>query len=100
MGTTADLTREGFTQAGNLSVQTSSSGSTWVSLSSQACVKLTISNQTGTSLEVRQDGAGVGFVMPTGLVFTFEGISNANQLSLRRVDVSNTQVTASTRWVL
>jgi hypothetical protein len=100
MGTSADLVREGFTQGGNLSVQTSATGTNWVSLSSQACVKLTISNQTGTSLEVRQDGAGVGFVLPTGLVFTFEGITNANQLSVRRVDTSNTQVTASTRWVL
>jgi hypothetical protein len=99
MGTTSDLVRAGYSLGGNLSVQTAATGTNYTAFASQDCVKLTISNQTGTSLEVRQDGAGVAFAMPTGLVFTFEGITNANQLAVRRVDTSNTQVTASARWV-
>lgn len=88
------------TQGGNLSVQTSATGATWVALSSQSAFKATLSNQSGTTIEVRQGGAGVGFPVPTGQLYEFEGISNTSDLEIRRVDTSNTQVTVAFRWSL
>lgn len=86
------------TSAGNLSVQTAAVGSNWVALSTQACERVTITNTSGTLIETRQDGAGAGLQIPDGAGFVFEGLTNANQLSLRRVDLSNTQVTVYARW--
>jgi hypothetical protein len=83
---------------GHLSLTTNATGTNWTAFGSQACKQLTLSNQTGTTLEVRQGGAGVGFQIPDGAFYTFFGITNANQLSVRRVDTSNTQVTVTARW--
>lgn len=84
--------------AGHLSVTTSGTGSTYVAFSSQACKQLTISNDSGVSLEVQQGGSGAGFVVQDGTYYAFYGIANADQLSVRRKDVSGTQVTVSARW--
>lgn len=87
-----------FTTSGNISAQTSATGANFVAFGSQLCKKLTISNQTGTTIEVRQNGTGVAFQIPTGNFYIFTGITNANQLSIRRSDSSNTQVTVTARW--
>ncbi len=83
---------------GHLSVTTATTGTNFTAFAAQACKQLTILNDTGTKLEVRQDGAGVAIRVPDGAVMTFFGLTNANQLGVRRVDVSNTQVTATARW--
>ncbi len=83
---------------GNLSVTTAVVGTNWTAFGSQVCKQLTISNQSGTTIEVRQGAAGVGFQIPTGTFYTFFGITNANQLDVRRVDTSNTQITITARW--
>ena len=83
---------------GNLSVTTAATGTTYTAFASQACKQLTISNQSGTTIEVRQGGAGVAFQIPTAAFYTFFGITNTNQLDVRRVDTSNTQVTVTARW--
>jgi hypothetical protein len=59
---------------------------------------MVISNNTGTTIEFRQGGAGVGFPIPTGQMFTISGISDTSQISVRRVDTTNTQVTVAARW--
>ena len=87
-----------MTTGGHLSATTDAVGTNWVALSSQALKQLTVSNQSGTNLEFRQGGAGVGFIIPFGAMFTFFGITNANELEVRRADVSNTQVTVTARW--
>lgn len=87
-----------MTAGGNLSVQTAATGTNWTAFASQALKQLTVSNQTGTNLEFRQGGAGVGFIVPNISIFTFFGITNANQIEVRRVDTSNTQVTVTARW--
>ncbi len=84
--------------AGNISVTTAATGTNWTAFASAPLKRLFLSNQTGTILEVQQGGTGVGFQIPTGTFFTFCGINNANQLSVRRVDTTNTQVTATARW--
>ena len=87
-----------MSSGGNISAQTASTGTNWTAFGSQTCKQLNLSNQSGTTIEVRQAGAGVGLQIPTGTFYTFFGISNTNQLSIRRVDNSNTQVTVTARW--
>lgn len=84
--------------AGNISVQTAAVGSDWTAFAAQACERLVVLNTTGTTLEFRQGGAGVGLQIPNSAGFTFEGITNTNQIEVRRVDLSNTQVTTYCRW--
>jgi hypothetical protein len=84
--------------SGHLSAQTNATGTDWTAYGSQALKQLTISNQSGTAIEFRQGGSGVGFQVPTGSFYTFFGISNASSLEIRRVDQSNTQVTITARW--
>ena len=87
-----------MTTGGNLSVQTAATGTNWTAFASQACKQLVISNQTGVTLEVRQGGAGVAVQVFSPSYFPFYGLTNANQLEVRRFDTSNTQVTATARW--
>jgi hypothetical protein len=87
-----------MTTGGNLSVQTAAVGTNWTAFASQALKQLTVSNQTGFTIEFRQGGAGVGFQVPFGAFYTFFGITNADQIEARRVDTSNTQVTITARW--
>ena len=82
----------------NGSVQTAATGTNYTALAARACRVVHIFNNTGTDIEVRQDGAGVAVPVYAGTYFTFRGIDNANQLAVRRVDTSNTQVTALYRW--
>lgn len=83
---------------GNTFVTTSTTGTNWVTYPAQACKQLTLSNQSGATVEVRQDGAGVSLHIPTGVFYTFFGINDASQLSLKRVDSSNTPAYISARW--
>jgi len=83
---------------GNISVTSSATGSVYVPLASQTCKQLTVSNQTGVLLEFQQGGSGTGLQIPNGAFYTFFGLSNTNQIAIRRVDQSNTQVTVTARW--
>ena len=83
---------------GNTSVQTNATGSPYTAFPDLPCKQLTIVNDTGTSIEFRQDGAGVAIPVATGSSFSIFGIANANVIEVRRVDVSNTQVTVKARW--
>lgn len=87
-----------MSNGGNASAQTAATGTNYTALTAQACQQVTIVNDTGTKLEVRQDGAGVALKILDNSYYTFYGIGNANQLAVRRADTSNTQVTATYRW--
>lgn len=87
-----------MSSAGHLGVTTAATGSNWTTFSSQVCKQLTISNDSGVSLEIQQGGSGVGLVVQDGTYYAFYGITNANQLGVRRKDVSNTTVTVTARW--
>jgi hypothetical protein len=87
-----------MSSAGHIDAQTNATGTNWTAFGSQACKQMLISNQTGVSLEVRHGGSGVGVRIPTGAMMPFYGLTNANQLEVRRVDTSNTQVTVQARW--
>lgn len=83
---------------GNMSVQTAATGSTYTAFASQACKQLTIVNDSGTTVLFQQGGTGVGVPVLDGTAFTIFGITNANQIGLKRKDDSNTQVTLAARW--
>ena len=84
--------------SGHISVQTNATGTNWTALEEVRASRITLSNQTGTTIEVRQDGAGVGLQIPTGTFFTFFILGLTSQLEVRRVDQSNSQVTITARW--
>lgn len=84
---------------GNGSVTTAATGTNWTALGSDTkCEQVTIVNDTGTKLEVRQGGTGTGLRILDQSVYTFYGVGNLTALEARRVDTSNTQVTATYRW--
>lgn len=83
---------------GNIAVTTAATGTNFTAFASQVCKQVTLSNQSGTVVEVRQGATGVALQIPTGAFYTFFGITNANELHVRRTDLSNTQVTITARW--
>lgn len=74
------------------SAQTSATGATWVALGAAAAELVTIYNVSGADIEVRRLGAGISVPVLDGCVIPFSGIADASDLSLRRIDLSNTQV--------
>ena len=92
------LVTPAMASGGNISVDTAATGTNFATFGSQACKQLTIVNDTGTDIEVRQGGSGVALPIFNGDKFTFYGLSNANTLGVRRKDTSNTQVTVKARW--
>lgn len=84
--------------SGNTSVATNATGATYNAFPALPCHQFTLVNDTGSDLEVQQDAAGVAIPVPSGTFYTFYGISNANQLGVRRKDTSSTTVTVKGRW--
>ncbi|MEN9885468.1 MAG: Erwinia phage phiEaP-8 [Pseudomonadota bacterium] len=76
-----------------LQLQTSTTGSTYVAFQAQACVALDIVNNTGVTIEYRRGATGTAMQIPNGAARMVIGITNANQIDVRRTDTSNTQVT-------
>lgn len=78
------------------SIQTNATGTTYNALSSAACDYISFSNQTGFTLEYLRSAAGTAFQIPTGAILTIMlPTGNANELSFRRTDTLNGQVTAT-----
>lgn len=75
-----------------IDVQTAAAGSDYVTFADTPCNALEVVNSTGTTIEYRRGGTGVTVPVLSGTARKIVGITNANQISLRRVDVSNTQV--------
>jgi len=94
-GGTGIPTPSSYTDVDITNITTSAVGATWVTFGAAVCVGLDIVNASGTAIEYRRNGVGTSFVIPDGASRFIEGITNANQVSLRRVDQSNTQVTLS-----
>jgi len=80
------------------SAQTSATGTNYATLSQQTAGSVTIINNTGTTLEISKDGGTTKMQLPTGASFCVNFITDANQVSIRRADTSNTQVTAYYEW--
>lgn len=87
-----------MTSGGHLSLTTSTASGTYVAFASQACKQVTVFNNTGVAIEIRQGASGVAVPLQNGQNFTFLGITNTNLLDVRRVDLSTTAVTVQARW--
>lgn len=83
---------------GFMTATTAVAGATYTAFTETPCKRLTIANNSGQTVEVQQDGAGAAFPIFTGTSFTIAGIANADQIAVRRVDVSDTPVTVAARW--
>lgn len=83
---------------GNLNVATTSTGANFIPFAAQPCKRIVIANNTGTAIEFLLGGAGVAFPIQTANVFTINGIVDASQVSVRRVDQGATPVTVNGHW--
>jgi hypothetical protein len=88
----------GLNSGGHISAQTAATGANYTAFASQACKQLTVMNDTGTTIVVAVGGTGVAVPVFTSTYYTFYGLTNANNLSVKRSDSSNTQVTVKARW--
>lgn len=92
------LVKPVFTSSGNLPAIIVAGGNVWTTLPDQPLSQLTIYNDTGYTLEMRQDGAGgVALVFPDRET-PFFGISNANQVALKRRDNLTEALAVHARW--
>lgn len=79
-----------------ISVQTASTGTNYASFSSQACTSVSILNTTGTDLQIKMKNSATPIPLPNATVINRLGVQfNANEVSVRRTDTSNTQVTVT-----
>lgn len=85
---------DNITSAAFGSVQTAADGTSWTALASAACKQVPLYNDTGTTLLIRRGGAGTEFPHVDGTYITYRGLTNADQLEVKRQDESTTQVTA------
>lgn len=76
-----------------LSLTTSATGANFVAFGSAACAMMTLVNESATDIEFRRDGIGASIKVATGGSRDIYGLTNANQIDVRRVDTSDTQVT-------
>lgn len=90
--------KPGFTSAGIVTLQSNATGTTYNAFASQACVQLTLVNDTGTDLEIQFGATGSTFILWSGASVTIPGITNASTVGYRRKDTSNTQVTLAAFW--
>ena len=87
-----------LTAGGHISATTAVSGTGYTAFGAQACKQLTILNGTGVDIGVAVGGAGVEVPVLAGTYYTFFGLTNANQLQVRRVDTGVVQVAVPARW--
>lgn len=83
--TDANLTRETYATVTIMTLLTGAAGA-WVLFGNQACSSLDIVNNSGADILYRRNGAGEAMVIPTGTSRLVQGITNANQIGVTRVD--------------
>lgn len=76
-----------------LTLTTDVSGTAFVAFASSVCNCLDIVNASGTALEYKRNSGGNAMQVPDQSSRLVVGITNANQISMRRVDVDTTPVT-------
>lgn len=82
-----------FTTVTITSAQTNATGANWTAFASLACTQLDIVNNNAAAIEYRRGAAGTAMPIPPFSARIVQGITNANQIDVRRVDQSNTQLT-------
>lgn len=83
----------GAVSATILSLTTAATGSNYTAFSSQTCQSLDIVNTSSVAIEYRRGATGNAMTILSGSSRLVVGITNANEIDVRRVDQSNTQIT-------
>ncbi len=74
-------------------VTTANPGSGWTVLASHACLAIDLSNELNiVDVEYRRNAAGETYPLLAGMGRVIEGITNSNQIGIRRIDQSNSQI--------
>lgn len=76
-----------------MSLTTAATGTNYTAFSSQACNSLDIVNTSSVAIEYRRGATGNSMTILSGSSRLVTGITNANEIDVRRVDTSNTQIT-------
>ena len=76
-----------------MSVTTAATGTNYTAFTSQECNSLDIVNTSSVAIEYRRGATGNSMTILSGSSRLVVGITNANQIDVRRVDQSNTQIT-------
>ena len=87
-------------QAQIQSLTTSASGSPFVLFTDMNCTVLDIANFTGVTIEYQRRASGTAFQIANGATRRVVGITNANQIGVRRTDQSVTPVTLQAEALL
>ena len=74
------------------SVQTAANGTDFIAFPNLGAEMLDITNDTGADLEYKRNNAADSFPILAGQSRLITGITNANQVSIRRTDTAATQV--------
>ena len=83
----------GAVSATIMSLTTAATGTNYTAFSSQTCQALDIVNTSSVAIEYRRGATGNAMTILSGSSRLVVGITNANQIDVRRVDTSNTQIT-------
>lgn len=86
-------TREIWSTVTITSLTTSGTGTPYVDFGSIACTSMDIVNTTNIDVEYIRNGTGTAMPIPAGTSRLVQGITNANQISVRRADTSTAQIT-------
>jgi hypothetical protein len=81
------------------SVVTPSNGTGWETLTGITCNTVLVDNDTSYEIEIRKNtGNMVAKTIEPSSIFRIEGISNSNEIDVRRVDQSTTQLSMVWEW--
>lgn len=89
----ANVAREVYTSVTIVKQSTLAAGATFNPFSALPCTSLDVYNGTTVEIEYQRGGAGESMSIPPGASRNVQGITNANQVGIRRVDQTGTVVT-------
>lgn len=81
-----------FTYVNAVNITTAANGTDFIAFGNLGAEMLDITNDTGADLEYRRNGAANTFPLLNGQSRLIQGITNTNQISVRRTDTGTAQV--------
>lgn len=87
-----------FSGWGIVGVSTLADGDAYAQMPAQACKQLTITNNTGGTIEICKGGAGEAYPIVDLGTQSFFALANANELWVRRYDKVGTPVRVTAVW--
>lgn len=87
-----------ISSGGNLRLTLTNGTSTFLPFGDQACSRLLLINATGQTVEFQRGGAGDAVPLLNGMTVPIEGLTNANQISVKRSGVNNAGEVVGAVW--